>query len=537
MVTLNDANTATWGTPTMFVSRRPPGALGPRMSEHPIGEIAHAFRQAWGIPEIVTGPVFLGVAAAATCGRYTVTKDQHGAFPLGLYIAALSDPGTLKSPLLSAAARPLKEAQIETARTLDPQILARLMKITAIEKALAKVTADMSAKMAKGQPIHVEEAQAEGLRMDLAHLQAEGEFTAPFRPISWGTDATPEAVVTRAGTQGGRAALLSAEAGLLENIAGRYSEGAVKAEFFNSAYDAEPYEGSRVGDPGRDIPRPWATILQVIQPSAARIMLDSRVMASRGFLARWLLFVAPPTPYVARTTMPDPDPAVLAGWSRAINGIWHGPDWTSRHHIEVPQSARSIFTGFELETIAPAMRIAQTEGATMMMNWLGKLAMTTWRIAGLLALVRNPAANVVTDRAAHQAIELSSLAMAHMDYLIAHGPEATHTSPRYQVLKALVEGSVGFVGPNSGDPSKQETWIRVTNDRCFTKRDVHARFKDSKWCQNVEDVEAVLQDLAHLGWVRFVTKQTTAKGGRPSEIWEHHPDLEHHFDAMTGGAR
>lgn len=534
---INDANNPPWDDPVLFVTRRPDGVLPDSLRDHLVGKLAAEVHTQWGVPEVITAPVLLGVATAATCGRYWISKDKHSTFPVALYIAALAEPGTMKSPVLGMATAALKKAQLDTAAHMDPTIHARIRKISALEAAITKVTKDMSAKLAKGQPIDAEEAQAEGLQMDLAQLAGEGEFTQGFRPISWGSDATPEAVVKRAGTQGGRAALLSAEAGLLENIAGRYGEGAVKAEFFNSAYDCEPYEGSRVGDPGRDIPRPWATIVQAIQPHAARIMLDSQVLASRGFLARWLVFIAPSSKYRPRATMPNINRDLLAAWGNSITGIWEpGSEWDVRVDLTVTADAADTLTAFEVEHVAPAMAQAQDEGTSMMMNWLGKIAMTTWRIAAILALTDDPHTVTVTRAHATMAVDIAVLAMAHMDYLVAHGPQASTRSPRYQVLRALIEahtrGSGGYGGDHSGNENEAEG-LTVVNGT-FTRRALFQRFKGTTWCEKTDDIEAILQDLTHLGWVHFHGKKTTEKGGRPSEVWELHPQATDHWHTMTG---
>lgn len=69
----------------------------------------------------------------------------------------------------------------------------------------------------------------------------------PFLPQLWAQDVTPEQLGVRLAEQGERLALLSAEGGLFENFAGRYSkEKSVKIDLLLQAYDGAPHRVDRL---------------------------------------------------------------------------------------------------------------------------------------------------------------------------------------------------------------------------------------------------------------------------------------------------
>jgi hypothetical protein len=540
-MSIKDANEPTWQRPRYFVAPTPSTEIGPAMSDTIVGSMAAAVRDAWGIAPVLTAGTALGVAAAAGCGRYLIAKDEFTHFPLSLYNAMLSDPGTLKSSLLGALSRELKGLQADYAAEWNSEIASRMREAEALTQALEKVKRDMATAYAKGNETTDLEAHAQGLQMQLEKVRGD-QFTAPFRPISFGSDSTPEAIVKRAATQGGRIALLSAEAGVLENLAGRYSEGNAKTEFLNSAFDGESYEGSRVGDDGRDIPNPWATLVLAIQPDALNIMLGSQTMRTRGFLQRWLLFHAPRGEYRPRMSMPVIDRQVQDEWDVAIADIWNAASWDRAPKVlSMTDEVKKHIEVFECERVAVAYAQAEEEGNALLMGWLGKIAMTTARVAGILTLLDDvPFDEIevpVEVAAAEAAVEFANLALDHADYLFAHGPNAITRSPRYRVLEALVEGSVGSVGvdPDLDDDDREGSvgYVRVHGGE-FSRRAVHRRFQDQGWCQSADDVEAVLLDLAALGWVQHLGRRTTDKGGRPRDMWAIHPDAITHHNAMTG---
>ena len=162
--------------------------------------------------------------------------------------------------------------------------------------------------------------------------------------------------------------------------------------------------------------------------------------------------------------------------------------------------------------------------------------MTTARVAGVLTLLEDAYGTTeVTVPATEAAVEMAHLALDHADYLFAHGPSAITRTPRYKVLEALAWSSVTSVTVDQDqaddDPDSSVTSVTV-KDGQFKRRDLHRRFQGQTWCNNSEDVEAVLLDLAADGWVQRLPKRPGA--GRPSEFWALHPHAAEHFHAMTG---
>lgn len=540
MVSLGDLNC--WPDPVPFVTPAPPCALSPALASTLPGRIALAIEAKWSVPAIVSFTTALGVTSAATCGRFTVAKDINSTFPTALFLAPLLNPGGLKSAVLGALSSPLRAAQLKTAARLDPQISERMRRCSATTQALATMERKMAAALANGDPVTELEASAQALELTLADRDP-GEFNAPFRPVSFGSDATPEALVKRAASQGGRVAVLAAEGGLLENLAGRYSDnGSAKVEFLQAAYDGEPYEGSRVSDGARDIPTPWASLLLVVQPDVAATMLGSTGMRTRGFLQRFWLFLPPTADYLARTSMPPLPSDLLAEWERVTVGIWGDDgfsDWATPVVIQMPTGCRKKIEAFEQEFIAPTFARAADDGNALLQGWLGKTAMTTWRVAALLAQLEAPRTTRVSVTATAAAIDFAKMATSHAEHLFAHGPTAATRLPKFRVLAGLVRGIESIEDAAPGPDEARDDGSGGIEDAPgteFTKNALYQHMRGQVWVTGADSIEAVLQDLGGLGWVRFVGPRTTELGGRPREVWKLHPDAKAHFTSMTGTA-
>lgn len=521
---LQGVNTPEWEDPNCFVVPVPDAGMPPGMSRTVLGDVALEFQSAWGVRPLLTIATGLGVAAAATIGRQTVRIASGATFPVGLYLLPTASPGAMKSPTLTALGAPLAGAQAGRVRSEGPAVTSSRIKADALRAAIKKLSDELAAshtgQSPKARKPDAIVAEIEGLDMSLREL-ADGGSLDGIEPVVIGADLTYEAVIRRAERNGGKIALLSAEGGLMENLAGRYSDGAARTEFLNSAYDGEPYDGERVSDGQRSIPKPWATMLLVVQPDVLGTMLKSSNMRRRGFLQRFLPLSIPDAPYQDRHNMPGVGTAIEVAWSKAITGIWDG----CAAEVDATGAALQPLRDFEHEVIGPAFARAQVEHNYLQSGWLSKLAMTSTRVAAVITGLETPSAAAVTVSAAGAAVGFAATALAHADYLFAHGMQAASSAPPLRVLTWLVDGFGGSGGIG-----------RVHREAAPTTRDCWQRFKDQSWCDTADDARHVLTGLARYGWLKGPTTETTDKGGRPSEVWELHPEALKHYIAMTGTA-
>ncbi len=521
---LDAVNNPEWPEPTPFVTILPPLAGMPDgIDGTALGVIADELEAKLGILPLLTVATGLGVAAAAGTGNLKVQIASGAEFPTALYLAPLANPGGMKSAVLSLLAKPLVEAQARHVEDRGPAVALERMQAESYRGAIKKMC-DELANVHAGKPPGKESRSASVLVTDIGFVQASllalesSGVLDGVEVVVVGADMTYEAIIQHAARNGGRIAMLSAEGGLLENLAGRYSDGVgARTEFLNSAYDGEPFDGARVSDGARKIPEPWATILLVVQPDVFTTMLVSPAMRRRGFLQRFLSLLVPDGDYRHRHEMPKLNDAVMGQWSKAISGLWDA--MATPKVVTLSADAAEILLAFEKDVIAPAFKRGQEDNNFLLAGWLSKLAMTSTRIAAVIGQLEDPGADQVTGDAARAAVGFANACITHADYLFAHGPEAAARSPRFRVLAWFAGGSEGIE--------------RVAPD-IATTREVGQRFKDQAWCTETEAARFVLEDLTKLGWLRGPTLHTTEKGGRPSQRWELHPKMVEHFIAMTG---
>jgi uncharacterized protein DUF3987 len=92
-------------------------------------------------------------------------------------------------------------------------------------------------------------------------------------------DITPEAAASLLAEQGGRLAIISAEGGIFDIIAGRYSPKAVpNMDLWLKGHSGDPLRVDRKGRPPEHIPRPALTLGLMIQPSVLDAIILSRML-------------------------------------------------------------------------------------------------------------------------------------------------------------------------------------------------------------------------------------------------------------------
>src|SRR4051794_32339361 len=157
----------------------------------------------------------LTVLAAAAGGRAEIEVRRGWHEPLCLYTATVARPGERKSAVQFAMSKPLLavEQQLAEARAAIRREAETLRLIAVKDAERARAAASQAEGEAK------QRLQAEAVS---AAMLAEA-FEVPSIPRILADDVTPEAAGSLLAAQGGRLAIISAEGGIFDVIAGRYS--------------------------------------------------------------------------------------------------------------------------------------------------------------------------------------------------------------------------------------------------------------------------------------------------------------------------
>ncbi|MEE1815210.1 YfjI family protein [Streptomyces sp. SP18ES09] len=435
-------------------------------------------------PVDLAGALALSVLATAAGGRAVVQVRGRWREPTNLFVVVALGPANRKSAVFAAMTAPLYEAE---------NTLVEGSNLTIVE---AEVTARMAREAA--DKAAAQAAKAEGPERDNLVAEAIGlaqtaeSLTVPPRPRLLADDATPETVTTLLAEQGGRLAVMSAEGGIFDIIAGRYS-GVPNMEVFLKGHAGDRL---RVDRRTRQefIEAPALTMGLAVQPSVLEDIGKNRGFDGRGLLARFL-YCLPESLVGYRKIDPDPvPPAVGATYERNVFALTLKlADWTDPLVVQVGPEADAALMAYG-EHLEPQLR---SKGGRLghIGKWAGKLVGAAARIAGLLHLAEHIDGGTNTPISATTmgaAIELADYFAAHaLTVFDLMGADAALARAR-SLLSVLEDNG----------------WESVS------RRDLFAKLSRSEF-PTIAELEPAAAVLEEHGYLRSETPPRTGKRGRP----------------------
>lgn len=449
-------------------------------------------------PPDIVGMLLLATVAATVRGRAQVSVGGRWTEPLNLYVAVVAGAGETKSPALAVITKPLRDiekALQETAR-LDVsknEQARRIQKarLDAAERAAAKATSDRQSK-------EIDAEEARRLLLEMPELAM---------PRILASDATPEGMVQLLAQQGGVLAVLSAEGGLFDILAGgRYSSGAANLDAVLQAHDGrEPILVDRKGSAPIRVEHPRLTLGLAVQPQVLESVGKSDAAVGRGFLARFLYSVPATRVGSRRVSKPVETEGFVdfLDLIQGVEGVVSGGsldflDTSLRVNLELSSSSSSRFYAYR-ESLEPR-RHPSTGDLAAIRSWANKLDGQIVRLAGLLQLIylardsQNPENEV--------SVEALDGALLLADYLIQHAV-AAHSLMRGDAL-ATSDKAVQLLG-----------WLRKNGHAECTLAEAHQALKGRLDFRKAEDVKEAADVLVVHGYLRAVAPEA-GKPGRPS---------------------
>ncbi|WP_079027733.1 DUF3987 domain-containing protein [Streptomyces rimosus] len=435
-------------------------------------------------PPDLAGTLALSVLAAAAGGRSVVQVRGRWREPTNLFAVVALGPANRKSAVFSAMTGPLYEAE----KLLVTQAAGRI-----VEAELTVKMAQEAADKAAAKAASADGPEKDGLVAEAIGLaQAAESLTVPPRPRLLADDATPEVIATLLAEQGGRLAVMSAEGGIFDIIAGRYS-GTANMEVFLKGHAGDRL---RVDRRSREeyVDAPALTMGLAVQPAVLEDIGKNRGFDGRGLLARFL-YALPESLVGYRKISPDPVPApVAARYEHNVTALTLSlAAWTDPAVLQLTDDADGALKVFE-HRIEPQLR-AKGGRLGHVGKWAGKLIGVTARIAGLLHLSEH------LDGAYGKPISAATMtaAIELADYFTDHaltvfdlmGADAAQARAR-TLLDALAANG----------------WESVS------RRDLFAKLSRSEF-PTVTDLEPAVALLEEHGYLRIETPPRTGKRGRP----------------------
>ncbi|MEV6208656.1 YfjI family protein [Kitasatospora sp. NPDC051914] len=463
-----------------------------------LGEAVAAVAEETQTPPDLAGSLALAVLATAAGGRAEVLVRGRWREPLNLYTVVALPPGNRKSAVFAFMAAPLlavEKVMVEaaSAQRAEAETMAKLAR-SAAEKA--------SSRAASAAPDEKDALTAEAIAL----AQAAEAATIPEKPQLVIDDITPENAATMLDQQGGRIAALSAEGGLFDIIAGRYS-GTPNMDVFLKAHAGDMIRVNRQGRESQYIQSPALTIGLAVQPSVLEDIAKVRGFEGRGLLARFLY--ALPKSLVGRRnleprTIPD---QVADTYTTTLSGLTLAlSDWTDPAVLTLtPDADRAVLD--QQKRTEP--KLDKGGSLAHVVTWASKLDGAVVRIAGLLHLAAHPADGYTRP------IEATTVQAAARigDYYTAHA---------LAVFDAM--GS----DPALGRARTLLAHLQNLGAEAVTKRELFRGLARGDF-PTVADLDPALALLEEHGWIRQDPPPArTGRGGRPpSPRFQLHPEISH----------
>jgi hypothetical protein len=334
-----------------------------------LGEYARALQQATETPAELPILTVLGVLSTAIAGKAEIEAEAGYSEPLNIYASPILESGNRKTAVLTAATRPLTTYENRLRERLKPEI----DRLESERKSKSAIIDKLRRKLNDGSEEEIRR---------IAALEAELP-SAPNYPRLFSSDCTPESLEVMLADNDGRAAVISDEGGILDVMAGRYSQKAPNLDVFLRGHSPAPLRVDRMGR-HTSVDSPHLTILISPQPSVIAGLRDKEFLRGRGLLARFL-FALPKSLVGQRAlkAMPIP-PQTVECYERIVRQLL---DWKPEQRItlRLSTSAYSEWKDFQraIET-----QMAEKGRLCQLRDWGSKLPGAALRIAGLLHIAQ-----------------------------------------------------------------------------------------------------------------------------------------------------
>ncbi len=311
--------------------------------------------------------------------------------PLCLYSCTIARPAERKSAVQESMVAPLHDAEAAMSFAGEVERLTLQDELEMAKKTidqLNKAAVNAAAKAAKPEATDKDKrAAADAAKAAKDAKAAMRGIQVPVIPRLLADDVTPEATASLLADHGGRIAIVSAEGGIFDTIAGRYAK-TVNLDVFLKGHSGDRIRVDRQGRPAQYIPSPALTMGLMVQPRIIEAIAANRDFVGRGLLARFL-YATPVSKVGFRLSTAVPvsenTEAQYSHWIKKLASDmagWSGDpavlmlDDLAEAHVRKIQDAVEPTLAGEGELASPPT----------LTEWGGKYVGAVVRIAGLLHL-------------------------------------------------------------------------------------------------------------------------------------------------------
>jgi len=442
----------------------------------------------------------LATCAATVAGNIEIEARRGWIEPLNIFTLVVLESANRKSTVVNETAKPLERYEADLLADMRDEIAAALSDKKILEARLEKAQKDC-AKL-NGDALYVRKEEAKAIAIELEN------HVVPVAPRFFVDDVTAETLASKMAEQGGRMALFSAEGGIFETMAGRYSNGAPNIDVYLKGHAGDSLRVDR-RDRSERIDRPALTIGLAVQSDVIRGLAQKPGFRGRGLLGR-ILYSLPLSRLGARKSRAEPlSEEVRRAYERnlirmvAINSKKQGGK-TEPIMIQLSREADGLLAQFQDE-IEP--QLAEGGDLASMSEWAGKLCGAVVRLAGILHVANY--SHRAPDIPSEVPAETFKRALAIGRYLIPHA-QAAHAE---MGADPLIE-----------DAKYVLRWLKRERLEFATRRDIHVGCRGR--FRKVTELEPVLTLLEEHNFIRPLDQTAgteTRRGRKASQLFEVNP--------------
>lgn len=480
-----------WAPPMPFARYQVPSfpvEVLPRWVRDYVEAVAVSFQ----VPHDLPAMLVLAVGGAVAAKAYEVEVKSGWTEPTNIYVVVAMPPASRKSPVFNVVAKPIYRREAQLCEEAGPAVSEIRVRRQILEGKLK--AAVQAARKDEGQS-----SEAVKIQQELDALPR----VSPPRLVC--DDVTPEELINLMGDNGERIALMSAEGGVFNMMAGRYSKNAAPdLAVYLKAHCGDPIRVDRVTRQGVGLDAPALTIGITVQPKVIEgLASQGPEFRGLGLLARFAYSI-PPSLIGYRDVDPPPVPAsVGAAYTTRMQALLKRcspvPAATSRLGLTPEAGKRLVRFDADVEK-----RFLDPGSLAPIPDWGGKLVGLVCRIAGILHVLNA----IDEERPEETAVSLRTVqaAIAIGDYL----------QPHAQVAFAMM----------GADPAVEAAkhilaWLRRKPCARFTRRDCFDKTRGEHY-RVVKEMEPALAVLEEHAYIRREPREE-GKVGRPSAAFEVNP--------------
>lgn len=346
------------------------------LPEFPIDTLPPLMREyVLGVAETTQTPVDMpatsALAIAAMCmqGKYRIQGKQDWIEPVNLYALNIAEPSERKSAVNAHMTKPVNQFEAQYNKVHAAELETNHMRKRVLERRQKSIEDQVS----KGK---ADESELVKIATEVAN------FREIFPMQSYVDDITPEKLVSVMADRNGVAAVISAEGGIFDQLAGGMYSKSVNIDVLLKGHAGDTIRVDRIGRNSESIEKPALTMLLSVQPNILAGMMQNSIFRGRGLTARFLYCF--PTSHVGgRKYRSQPIPSdVMRGYETLINNLLDedcNPTFETPEIITLSPDADILLEEFANE-IEPKLKGEFADIA----DWAGKLVGAVLRISAIL---------------------------------------------------------------------------------------------------------------------------------------------------------